>query len=283
VSAVKHFLFYGLISIFLVPCCCAQVSPSLADNRTLPFELRNGFLIVVHGSIGDFKDLNFLLDTGSTHTVVDRRIAAKIGSHQRSGHVFTFHRYTSVEWSTFPDISFGPVITSQATLMVADLSGVSELADGIDAIIGLDLLRLNSRLLIDYDRRTVTFFKSFNSSYEKDPDCLTVQIRIQNQPVRLIVDKGLQGILLYEAKIRERFSTLHTEHKRAGYIGSLHVKLAEVPGIALGAQSEETTVSFVDQRLDNPMVGIDGYLGLDTLKARKIEFDFDSNALRWQR
>ena len=43
----------------------------------IPFALHRGFAIVVRGSIGTAKNLNFLIDTGVSPSVVDRRVARR--------------------------------------------------------------------------------------------------------------------------------------------------------------------------------------------------------------
>src|SRR5215472_17814717 len=49
-----------------------------SERKDIPFELQNGYLIVVRGSIGKLKNLSFVVDTGSSRTIVDERIARKL-------------------------------------------------------------------------------------------------------------------------------------------------------------------------------------------------------------
>ena len=44
----------------------------------LPFKISHGFLIVVEGQVG-FQQAQMILDTGTSHTIVDRRVAQKLG------------------------------------------------------------------------------------------------------------------------------------------------------------------------------------------------------------
>lgn len=59
---------------------------SFADRRhassaepSIPFKLYRDYLIVVQGSLGGREALNFLIDTGVNPTVIDSRIAKKLG------------------------------------------------------------------------------------------------------------------------------------------------------------------------------------------------------------
>ena len=48
-------------------------------SEELTFHLHHGFLILVPVQIGGVSDLKFILDTGSSHTVVEKRVAQKLG------------------------------------------------------------------------------------------------------------------------------------------------------------------------------------------------------------
>ena len=61
-----------VISIFSVFCF------SMNAPEEVPFELQQGHLILVKGSIGNSGDLTFLIDTGATTTLVNRPIAKKM-------------------------------------------------------------------------------------------------------------------------------------------------------------------------------------------------------------
>ena len=58
-----------------------------ADSQTVPFKLYRGYVIVVRGSIGSLKSLNFLVDTGAVPSVVDPRIASKLQLRGQQGQV----------------------------------------------------------------------------------------------------------------------------------------------------------------------------------------------------
>ena len=57
-----------------------------ADSpNEVPFKLYRGYVIVVRGSIGGLKNLNFLVDTGAVPSVVDARIARKLHLRGQAG------------------------------------------------------------------------------------------------------------------------------------------------------------------------------------------------------
>ena len=49
-----------------------------AVEGTVNFELYRGYLMIVRGSAGPVKGLNFLLDTGASSTVLDPQLARKL-------------------------------------------------------------------------------------------------------------------------------------------------------------------------------------------------------------
>ena len=72
-----------LEALFLLQTGSAQSSqnPDATSNDVsyeMPFELRDGFLVVFEGRIGDLQKLKFVLDTGASQSVVDRRVARRI-------------------------------------------------------------------------------------------------------------------------------------------------------------------------------------------------------------
>ena len=62
---------------------------TLADDspNKVPFKLYRGYVIVVRGTIGGLKNLNFLVDTGAVPSVVDAHIAQKLHLRGQAGRV----------------------------------------------------------------------------------------------------------------------------------------------------------------------------------------------------
>jgi len=109
--------------------------PSLA----LPFDMVSNFEVVVQGQIGELDGLKFILDTGSSHSVIDRRVADRIGLHRRPGKVFNFDRDLAIEWADVP--MFGSADAHRERPHEGrQTRRDSEFADNVDGIIGLDVL-----------------------------------------------------------------------------------------------------------------------------------------------
>jgi hypothetical protein len=273
------FLFVGQIQ--------AQQNPAVPSARTgaIPFQLVGGFLIEVEGGIGHLEGLKFILDTGTTDSVVDQRIADRFSAARRSGKVFNIDRFVSVDRMEFPDVHFGPVAVHNVSMRVTELSKFSNLIPNADAIIGLDLLKTASKLDILYDSKMVLLIprNAISEDTSERSKCLTVQVIIQDHPIELMFDTGLQGLLLYEDRIRKHSPDLKlADVRKNAHEGRLRGKIARLPGLRLGGPESDAEVFLIPGPRTDLAPEIDGVLGTVPLKANRIEIDFAGKALRWK-
>ena len=272
---------FGLISISGLN---AQEFGKPSVSPTMPFELVSGFLVVVNGEIGNLHGLKFILDTGASHSLIDRKVADTLRLRRRSGEVISFGRRISVEWTDIPELRAGPLRAEAIRIMVVKLAKYSELAERSDGIIGLDLLSKSKRFSIDYDRRTVSFQLEEDGTPEHSPSvCFVVPLVIQGVPVHLVVDTGLQAILLYKHRLRKRLPKMRIEGESTNAaIGRLRATQVRLPGVQIVGAQVATTVFLIDGPDEDALPGVDGYLGPAALQAKRVEFDFDAGELRWQ-
>lgn len=291
-NAVKNLCLFCLV---LLPLCLTNPAwttnppqPDLIHSRSqVPFKLYAGYVIVLEGRIGNVGRLKFVLDTGVTHSVIDRKLASKIAGARRFGKVVSFDKSVPAEWVEVSEVQFGPIDVAHFSMMVGDLRYFESFATKVDAVIGLDLLRLSS-FSIDYDVRKI-FFGPVNRAsgvpMNSDPLCLNVQLAVGDGWLRLVVDTGAQALVLYEGRVLGRigqFSIVgETDGSSVG--GYVHAKRATLARARLGTTDLDKSVFLVKAPPENVLPGIDGYLGTDTLKARRIDFNFETNTLAWKR
>jgi predicted aspartyl protease len=258
-----------------------------ASGSTLPFRLVSGYLIQVEGRIGDQIHLKFILDTGATISMVRERIAEKLKLDTHTAQSFNFDQNLQWKAATLPEVQFGPVRAANVAVLVGDLARYSEFAGKADAIIGMDLLNLRN-VTIDFGAGNLIFeataLKAYVPGGEPMTKCLMVELQVQDRPVRLIVDTGLEGILLYEERLRQSVPGLRTAGsiKNATVGGRMRVKQAILPDIVFGKRNRQVPVLLLPSPAADTLPGIDGIVGISALQARRVHFDFSGKTLSWE-
>jgi predicted aspartyl protease len=250
----------------------------------VPFDLGSDFLVVVKGGIRNLEGLKFIVDTGSTFSAIDRKVAERLQVNRSAGRIMNFDRYMPIEWADVTDFRMGPIRADSIRVMVMDLAKYSEFAKGVDGIIGLDLLSRSKRFTIDYGRRSLYFELAENETTKRAvPGGFLVTVVVQGLPIRLWVDTGSPDILLYGDRVRKRLTNLRTEGEpRTVTIGRIEgIKIA-LPEVRIGGPDEVISVVLLDGPDERTMPGLDGYLGTASLHAKRIEFDFAKMVLWWQ-
>ena len=259
------------------------VPANLSD--TIPFQMSSGFLILVEGRIGPLVRLTFVLDTGTSTTVVDAKIADKLSLPRDNvkANVLRFGRNTQLERANLPEIGLGPLSARNFPVTVGDLKQISDVAEGVDAIVGLDLLRTSQKLKIDYGERLVTFKPSIAGGLGRSQvNAFTVQMSVQGRSICLILDTGLQGLVLYSDRLHKHVPNLKFSGKFShAHEGWLMGETATLPGIRLGTEDLKASVLLIHEASDPLPADIDGYFGPRGLGAQMIELDFESNKLLW--
>ena len=255
-------------------------------DSDIPFQLHHGFLIVVEGEIGSLRGLRFILDTGTTRSIVDKKVARSLGIEGSKDRALNINRNVEVQSATFPELRFGPVSAINPTLLIANLASFSEFADGVDALIGLDLL-WGHKILIDQQSKKVSFspwdrrVKPLQASY---PLYVLVRVDVQGKSLLLTLDTGMKGILLYEERLHKRVPNLRTkgDTNLVAWGDRMFAKKVELEHIRVGNKEIPHPEALLVRGSANLPPEIDGVLGVDCLHARRMYFDFNKNILSWE-
>ena len=240
----------------------------------------------MEGRIGDRDKLKFVLDTGVTHSAIDRKLAEKLTVVRRAGKVVSFDKTIAAEWTEVPNLEFGPIRADNFPMMIGDLRYFQSYATHVDAVIGLDLLRLSS-FSVDFDSHRVSFDQVALPSgvpMNLDDICLSVDLLAGDSTVRLIVDTGAQTLIFYEDRVANRLPQLRIggEIGGDGLAGSVPSKRGFLPKALLGTTDLGGTVFLVKAPSGSVLPGIDGYFGTAALKAKRIDFNFETKTLAWK-
>lgn len=288
-KSVCRFLCPWLLALLFAYSVTAQQEPTVRTSTTseeIPFRLSHGFLIVVEGRVGNLNGLKFILDTGTSTSVLDRRIADKLHLSRQPYHVLNYAKIVDAESAIIPDVQFGPVHARNKNMRIADLGKFSDFARDADAVIGVDLLQLNN-LTFDYNTRRVIVSPINHSirgtDVEPEPQSFTVDVQVQGHSVCLILDTGLNGVLLYEDRIRADVPGLRIEPgvKKVTIGRRVSAKLATLPGMRLGPRIMDGRVLLMEGPPGNTLEGVDGFIGITPFHTMRVALDFASKTIRW--
>ena len=281
-------LLAGAAWLLLAAALSCQASAPDCDrpgpDAEMSFDLVSNFEIVVQGQLGELNGLRFILDTGSSYSMIDRRVADRMGLHRRPGTVFNFDRNLPIEWAEVPEIRIGPMRIAGIGMMVTRLADISEFAENADGIIGMDVLSRAQKICIDYERRRVLF--KFDHGRAGEPSAamaFVIPVLVQGISMHLLVDTGFEYLLLYRDRLRHALPNLHIEGQpREAFLGHLRGVQVNISGVQISGLREVTPVLLIEGPGEIGLDGIDGYVGPAALHARRLELDFAAKTLRWQ-
>lgn len=252
-------------------------------------EIDGGYLIVAKVSVGDLRDLRFLVDTGASDTAIDRGVAEHLRITGHPAKVFNFDKTLALERAQVPEMAFGPEQALNVPVTIENLSNLQPGRARLDGILGLDELR-RMDFIVDYAKKRIIF-----GAVEKDPmrsvpmrvnaNSIRVQVELDGRPLWMIADTGAPGPVFYEDALKHMQASYHSEDRIRGLSlgGPIETPRAFVPRLRLGGQDlsrEAVLLTAPGPRVPGDFAG---YLGLASLEAREIAFDFATNKLSWKR
>jgi len=268
-------------------CVIEKQDEKTVMKTELPFRLSKGYLLQVEGQIGGRDHLRFILDTGATMSMIDRRIADALGVEYQPVESFNFDRKLNWDQATIPGICFGPIEAKNITVLVGTMAKYSEFARDVDAVIGLDMLTLRN-FTVDYRSRKLLFDAPIDPPRPtRDTalrNCMILKIYVQGHPIQLIVDTGFSGILLFEERLRTSVPDIRMTRDIFDVTldGRLRAKRTLLENVAIGAASRDVTVLLTKAPAADTLPGIDGVIGIAALNAHRVHFDFARQSLNWE-
>ena len=264
-----------------------------AVQGTIRFDLYQGYLIVAHGSVGPYKNLNFLVDTGATSTVVDPRIAEKLHLQITPASVVVLDGKVNGWEAVVPEVGVGPVRKAGLRVLVEDLSFLQKaLPFRLDAIIGLDVLA-QSPFLIDYREQTIRFGPTprlpVSLPLQSDGNLATVEVQINHAPVRLLLDTGASALVLFESAFSEAALPMPVSAvkvdavKRPSSIGDFDRRPITLRSLALGSADFGREDAFVSHNRRQPGLDFDGLLNPVNLGITRVAIDVPQGVLSFSR
>jgi hypothetical protein len=136
---------------------CAEGPAAPSTLSAIHFRSPRGSSIVVPVYMNDSGPFDFLLDTGSTITIIDPELLRSLRLDViEGGTVTTLAGKTPIPLAVARTVNVGPVTESNVELGVRDLAGLREVDSKIRGVLGQNVLK-DVDYLVDNRKRTIEF------------------------------------------------------------------------------------------------------------------------------
>ncbi len=285
-----------LRSTFLLSVACAQLSVSMsaqelpnlapdANRIEIPYEYAGGHMMAVRGSIGSHRNLQFLVDFGTTYTLLDRQFVHE-QADGRKADVTHFSASIQSSEAVVPEFVIGGLVLKDFHAFVVDMSQIPAAPPEMAGVIGLDVLQRGS-VTIDFLERKLAF--SSRGYGEHQVPLLTckagfaVNASWKGQHVKLAISTGVEVVTLDEERIRQK--PIKLRGLKNSTISSnftvTPVSVFETKELTLNEM--QLKGSGVLRKMDWPYPSdeLDGFLPLLALRASRVSVDFERSLLLW--
>jgi predicted aspartyl protease len=263
----------------------AQETPA----AQISIELKKGFVIVAKGSVGTLKNLTFVIDTGTSRTIVSTRIASELHLNRAPYKLMIFDHDVDAQIVALPNLEFGPISAESLKVFMMDLSDVAQ-RFGIraDAVIGMDVLRRRS-FTINYKLRQIDFgsgdllrhsvqLKNTGEPYS------VVEAQINGRVVSLMVDTGFDGLVLFSDLLpkENRQHLAEIERSASGAAGKVLLRQASPAQLKIADLRAYKVSPLVVDIGGRDLGAFEGILGARALRLSSVRFDYERNILSWE-
>jgi predicted aspartyl protease len=235
--------------------------------------------LIAKGQIGQWKELNFLIDTGAAPSVLSNRMAKKMALALRRSSLLALDHTVDAGEAVLASVEVGPIHATDLTVNVADLSQLeTSFGARIDLVAGLDLLaRMN--FAIDYRHNTLTFGGTPHQDgvpYEwvsnGSAHYVLLHVDVNGMPADLLLDTGAGDMILFERRLPELRRLARGIASAATAAGPSAVSILSAPSLKLGKRQLRVAEVFVLAATTGP--DFDGIVGPRAIGVQWLEFDF---------
>lgn len=277
--------------------CLLSASLAAADNvapvtllltGSVPFKLYQGYIIIVEGSIAGRDRLNLMLDTGASPTVIDSGLAHELGITGTDIALVMPNGNVKMQMAEAPGIQLGTLVRTQHKVLLRDLRDMrAHIGIPVHAMIGLDLFA-NRSFTIDYEHSRLVFGAPELAStvpFETGVPFITLNVGAGRETLRLLIDTGTPGLLLFQSRIHGRGLHLRyqgmTESRNFG--GWFRLERVTLEEFRMGSSRLDSMPAVIANDKANWGRTFDGLLGPVALGLKQLSFDFEHRTVGWMR
>jgi hypothetical protein len=256
-----------------------------AVTAIVPLKIYRNFLVVAEGQIGGVSETqNFILDTGSSPSIINARLAMRLGLSTTPSKTTALGKAVPLQAATIPEIELGPIRAFSLPVLVNDLWQLEhDCGLPIAGIIGLDVLSKSS-FRLDYDASEIEFGPASHEGipvhFDAHAGIAVAELTLQGRPMRLLVDTGSEIVVLLGGNFAETgWLELRNTAKRGTSLAKENTRLQifSAPDILLGGQHFSKDEAYVVPGITDP--GFDGMLGVRALGFRALSYDRASETI----
>jgi hypothetical protein len=258
-----------------------KVNSDRPPSTTVNFQLYRDYLIIVQGSVGPLKGLNFLLDTGATPSVMDPWVARKLRLDSTPIGVAVLKGTAEGGITTLPNLQLGPIRKENLRVLIEDMSFIQKaLPSRIDGIVGLDVLGENA-FVIDYEARELRFgaapVMASSMSLQMKQGLAFVDAIVNQETVHLLLDTGAPSLVLFQEMPDPVGGIPH------GGIGAVDRKRERIISFTLGAANFGRKTACIVENHKDTGHDFDGLMSPTALGLTKVAVDLSRGVLAFSR
>jgi len=259
------------------------------QHSEVSFRLIDGWSMIVDGTLAGVPHQKMLIDTGAVPSVINARVAKRIGLSGSASELSLMNRSIAVERVHVPEVGLGPLSATVLDMVSVDLEKLEQaLATRIDAVIGLDFLAQRN-FSLDYQHKRLIIGEdsissgaiTFEIEHEAGGTYILIPMECGGQRLRILLDTGTRDFLLFKSRMRGGLQRLPARGQRANFnpAGQDQLTEVEIAFVRAGTLFREKQKAFVWATPEKEIRNIDGLLGPAALGIAVVRFDFNRHTV----
>ena len=262
----------------------ALAAGSAASSVYFVLDDKGGVIVPV--TVGPLQGLRFLLDTGSTRSVVSETVAQQLALRPAARTEMVTTAGTSMAVVVaMPETCLAAHCSHDSLAIVAAKDALGFGSGQLDGILGGDVL--NRDFTIDYRRRRFTWDDASGPQRQDDRLPMSVEdgravVTIPQEgrpPLRLVADSGADALILFDSKgvrsLGVGSSLKQLTLQTLG--GTKHAEPLAIPALRIGGATWRNEIAVVVPRPTGYPEEIDGIMPLH--RFAEVSFRFSDNSL----